>query len=355
LFQCFNDSMENQSNGLKKQLENLENQLQDPQIYNNQAKLKQTSREYSQLKDLIRKSEQLKEINRKISETEKLLACESDQDIIKMAKEEIESLQKEQQILEKEINKEIKPKSVIDEKDVIIEIRAGTGGEEAGLFTADLFRMYSRFAEKKRWQTYLISSNPTDIGGFKEIIFGIKGPGAYSLLKNESGVHRVQRIPETEKNGRVHTSAASVVILPEANPIDIKINPEDLKIEAFRASGHGGQNVQKNASAIRITHRPSGLTVACQDERAQTQNKEKALTVLRSRLLAIEQEKKNKDLKEKRLSQIGSGDRSEKIRTYNYPQGRITDHRIKKSWYDFEQIMDGDLDSIIETLQDKTS
>jgi len=347
--------MENQSNGLKKQLENLENQLQDPQIYNNQAKLKQTSREYSQLKDLIRKSEQLKEINRKISETEKLLACESDQDIIKMAKEEIESLQKEQQILEKEINKEIKPKSVIDEKDVIIEIRAGTGGEEAGLFTADLFRMYSRFAEKKRWQTYLISSNPTDIGGFKEIIFGIKGPGAYSLLKNESGVHRVQRIPETEKNGRVHTSAASVVILPEANPIDIKINPEDLKIEAFRASGHGGQNVQKNASAIRITHRPSGLTVACQDERAQTQNKEKALTVLRSRLLAIEQEKKNKDLKEKRLSQIGSGDRSEKIRTYNYPQGRITDHRIKKSWYDFEQIMDGDLDSIIETLQDKTS
>ncbi len=355
MFQCFNDSMENQSNGLKKQLENLENQLQDPQIYNNQAKLKQTSREYSQLKDLIRKSEQLKEINRKISETEKLLACESDQDIIKMAKEEIESLQKEQQILEKEINKEIKPKSVIDEKDVIIEIRAGTGGEEAGLFTADLFRMYSRFAEKKRWQTYLISSNPTDIGGFKEIIFGIKGPGAYSLLKNESGVHRVQRIPETEKNGRVHTSAASVVILPEANPIDIKINPEDLKIEAFRASGHGGQNVQKNASAIRITHRPSGLTVACQDERAQTQNKEKALTVLRSRLLAIEQEKKNKDLKEKRLSQIGSGDRSEKIRTYNYPQGRITDHRIKKSWYDFEQIMDGDLDSIIETLQDKTS
>jgi len=342
--------MQNSPVNLKQQLQQLEKQLQNPLVYNNREELESVSREYNRLKNSLKNLEKLEEIKKKIIETEKLLSSESNQEMIKMAEEELNELRNKERILKKEINEEKEPTATLDKKNAIMEIRAGTGGEEAALFAAALFRMYSRFAEKKHWQTSLISSNRTDIGGLKEIIFEIKGTNAYSLLKNESGVHRVQRIPETEKSGRVHTSAASVVVLPKADPIDIKLNSEDLKMEFFRASGHGGQNVQKNATAIRITHLPTNLTVSCQDERSQTQNKERAFTILRSRLLAIEQEKRSKDLKEKRLSKIGSGDRSEKIRTYNYPQARITDHRVKKSWYNLEQILDGELNSIINEL-----
>ena len=342
------------SNGVdqfKEQTKNLEDQLQDPNVYNIPEKLKEVSQKYNQLKDLIRDFKQLQENNQKIFETQKLLAQESNSEMIAMAKTEIKNLEKQKKSLEQKIKQQTKPQSKIEKKNVIIEIRAGTGGDEAALFAANLFRMYSRFAEKKNWSAHLISSHPTSTGGFKEIIFEIKGPGAYQILRYEGGIHRVQRIPETEKSGRIHTSAASVVVLPEADPIDIRIDPQDIKIDTFRASGHGGQNVQKNETAIRITYLPTSLTVSCQDERSQKQNKERALTVLRSRLLAIEENKKAKDLKQKRKIHIGTGDRSEKIRTYNFPQDRVTDHRIQKSWHDLEQIMDGNLDSIINSLQ----
>ena len=343
--------MPDQLDQFKEQIKGLEDQLQDPDVYNNPEKLKEVSQKYNQLKDLIRDFRQLQEINQKIFNTQKLLNQESNAEMIDLAQKEIKTLEKEKRVLERKIREQTKPQSKIEKKNVIIEIRAGTGGDEAALFAADLLRMYSRYAERKIWGTHLISSHPTSIGGFKEIIFEIKGQGAYQALRNESGVHRVQRIPETEKSGRIHTSAASVVVLPEADPVDVNLDPSDLKIDTFRASGHGGQNVQKNETAIRITHLPTGLVVYCQDERSQKQNKERALTVLRSRLLAIEEEKKRKNLKQKRQSHIGTGDRSEKIRTYNFPQNRVTDHRIKKSWHDLEQILNGGLEIIIKNLQ----
>lgn len=342
--------MENKLNQFKQELNELEDQLQDPTIYNNSEKLKEVSQKYNQLKELVKDFQNLNEINKKIFETQKLLNQEENNEMVKLIEKEIEKLEEDKNILEKKIKEKNNPQENLKKKNVIIEIRAGTGGDEAGLFAADLFRMYSRFAEKKGWKTNIISSHSTDIGGIKEIIFEIKGDRAYQLLKNESGVHRVQRIPDTEKSGRVHTSAASVAVLPEAEPVDIKIDPSELKIDTFKASGHGGQNVQKNETAIRITHLPTNLVVSCQDERSQKQNKEKALTILRSRLLVIKEEEKNKKRTEKRKSQIGSGDRSEKIRTYNFPQDRITDHRIKKSWHDLEKIMEGEIDPIINDL-----
>jgi len=342
--------MSDQANQFKEQVKSLEDQLQDPNIYNNSEKLIEISQKYNQLKDLIRDFRQLEEINHKIFNTEKFLNEESNPDMINLAKKEVKLLEKDKKILENKIKEQTKPQSKIDKKNAIIEIRAGTGGNEAALFAADLFRMYSRYAERKIWGTHIISSHSISIGGFKEIIFEIRGQGAYQALKNESGVHRVQRIPETEKNGRLHTSAASVVVLPEADSIDINIDPGELKIDTFRASGHGGQNVQKNETAIRITHLPTNLVVSCQDERSQKQNKERALTVLRSRLLVVEEEKKDKNLKIKRQSHIGTGDRSEKIRTYNFPQDRVTDHRVKKSWHDLDQILNGGLERIIKDL-----
>jgi len=344
--------MSGQANQFKEQIKNLEEQLQNPAIYNNPDKLKDISQKYNQLKDLTRDFRQLEDINKRIFDTQKLFNQETNEEMLKMIENEVENLKKSKYVLEEKIKEQIEPTNKIEKKDVIVEVRAGTGGDEATLFVANLFRMYSRFAEKRGWSSHLISSHPTPLGGFKEIIFEIKGSGAYQSLKNESGVHRVQRIPETEKSGRIHTSAASVVVLPEADPIDVEISPDDLKIDTFRASGHGGQNVQKNETAIRITYLPTGLTVSCQDERSQKQNREKALTVLRSRLLMMEEEKKAKDLKEKRKFHIGTGDRSEKIRTYNFPQSRITDHRIKKSWHDLEAVLDGDLVEIIQDLQE---
>lgn len=336
---------------LKQELKQLEDQLQDPEFYNTPDKLSQVSSQYNSVKELIRFVEELNEINKKLTETQKLHDKESDKEMRSLAEAEIQELEKKKNTLEKEIVQSTKQSSKLDTKNAIIEIRAGTGGEEAALFAANLFRMYRRFAEQKQWKINLISSHSTNIGGLKEVIFEVKGPNVYGILKTESGVHRVQRIPETEKNGRIHTSAASVVVLPEAQDVDLTINPKDLKIDTFRASGHGGQNVQKNETAVRITHLPSHIVVSCQDERSQLQNKERAMKILRSRLLAQKEEEKQKKLKQKRQIYIGTGDRSEKIRTYNFPQDRVTDHRIKKSWYGLEQILDGRLDPILTALQ----
>ncbi len=335
----------------KKELEKLEEQLQDPEIYNNAEKLKKVSKKYNELKKFFNKLNQLEEITHKIFSTEKMLNKESNPEMIEMIKQEIKKLEEKKVELEKAFQEENDNSGKIEKNVVIMEIRAGTGGDEAGLFVADLFRMYSRFAEKMEWKAKIISSHPTTINGFKEIIFEIKGKNVYGLLQNESGIHRVQRIPDTEKNGRIHTSAVSVAVLPEAKEIDIKIENKDLRMDYFRASGHGGQNVQKNETAIRITHLPTNTVVSCQDERSQGQNRERALTILRSRLLVKKEEEENRSVKEKRQSQVGTGDRSEKIRTFNFPQDRVTDHRIHKSWHGLEQILSGNIESIIKDME----
>jgi len=335
----------------KKELEKLEEQLQDPEIYNNAEKLKKVSKKYNELKKFFSKLNQLEEITHKIFSTEKMLNQESAPEMIEMIKQEIKKLEEKKVELKKTFQEEDDNSDKIEKNVVIMEIRAGTGGDEAGLFVADLFRMYSRFAEKMKWKAKIISSHPTTINGFKEIIFEIKGKNVYGLLQNESGIHRVQRIPDTEKNGRIHTSAVSVAVLPEAKEIDIKIENKELRMDYFRASGHGGQNVQKNETAIRITHLPTNTVVSCQDERSQGQNRERAMTILRSRLLAKKEEEAGRNIKEKRQSQVGTGDRSEKIRTYNFPQDRVTDHRIHKSWHGLEQILSGNIESIIKDME----
>ena len=267
-----------------------------------------------------------------------------------MAKDEQATLEGKKENAEEKLRRALVPKDPNDDKNVIIEIRAGTGGEEAGLFAQNLYRMYSRLAQRLNWNLEVINSNSTGIGGLKEITFQVGGDQAYSKLKHESGVHRVQRVPTTESSGRIHTSAATVAVLPEAEEVDVEINQEDLQIDIYHASGHGGQNVQKVATAVRITHIPSGVVTTCQDERSQHKNKEKALAVLRSRLLAAEIEKQQQEITDNRRSQVGSGDRSERVRTYNFPQGRITDHRIGLTSYNLEQVLDGDLMEFIEAL-----
>ena len=279
-----------------------------------------------------------------------MLRSESDPELLSLAKDEQATLEGKKENAEEKLRRALVPKDPNDDKNVIIEIRAGTGGEEAGLFASNLYRMYSRLAQRLNWNLEVINSNSTGIGGLKEITFQVGGDQAYSKLKHESGVHRVQRVPTTESSGRIHTSAATVAVLPEAEEVDVEINQEDLQIDIYHASGHGGQNVQKVATAVRITHIPSGVVTTCQDERSQHKNKEKALAVLRSRLLAAEIEKQQQEITDNRRSQVGSGDRSERVRTYNFPQGRITDHRIGLTSYNLEQVLDGDLMEFIEAL-----
>lgn len=336
-----------------KEIENryneLEAKLSQPEIINNPKTYQKIAKEHGHLAPIVNTFRKYRSIKEEIEENKTLLR-DSDPDIRKLAAEEIEKLKSELKRVEKELKILLLPKDPNDEKNTILEIRAGTGGEEAALFAADLFRMYTKYAELKGWKTEILSQNVTGKGGFKEVIVLIEGKGAYSRLKYEAGVHRVQRVPETEAQGRIHTSAVTVAVLPEAEEVDVEIRPEDLRIDVFRASGHGGQHVNTTDSAVRITHIPTGIVVTCQDERSQHKNKAKAMKVLRSRLLEMQRKQQQMKISEERRSMVGTGDRSERIRTYNFPQGRVTDHRIGLTLYKLNDILEGELDIIIEPL-----
>ena len=329
--------------------EELEKQMIDPALINNQNKYKEVTREHRRLAPVIEKAKNYISISKQIEEGESILKG-NDEELKIIAKDEIDSFKDSIVKIEDELKILLLPHDPNDDKNIILEIRAGTGGDEAALFAADLYRLYSRYAERNKWQYQVMESSTIGIGGFKELIMSINGEGAYGALKFESGVHRVQRVPKTETSGRVHTSAATVAVLPEAEEADVQIVDADLKIDTYRASGAGGQHVNKTESAIRVTHLPSGLVVTCQDESSQHKNKAAALKVLRSRLLAAEQEQLAKERAAARKDMVSTGDRSAKIRTYNFPQGRITDHRINFTAYNLDGVMDGDISELIDNL-----
>ncbi|WP_419788089.1 peptide chain release factor 1 [Pseudodesulfovibrio sp.] len=329
--------------------EKLEQELAQPEIFDDQERYKKVSKAHADLADVVRVFREHKQLAQDLEDNEEMLA-DSDPDIREMAKAEIEVIEERLPQLEEELKILLLPKDPMDEKNIILEIRAGTGGDEAALFAADLYRMYSRYAEANRWKVEEMSSNPTGSGGYKEVIASISGDKVYSKLKYESGTHRVQRVPATESQGRIHTSAVTVAIMPEAEEVDIDLRQEDLRVDVYRSSGPGGQSVNTTDSAIRITHVPTGMVVICQDEKSQHKNKAKALKVLRSRLLQIEQDKAKAEEDATRRSQIGSGDRSERIRTYNFPQGRVSDHRINLTLHKLPQVMEGELDDLTDAL-----
>lgn len=334
---------------LIQRFDDLENQLADPQVITEKERLKELAQERGRLEPIVTTARRYLLISDQIEEDRNILAGE-DQDLKTIAQEELEELESTQRKLEQELQLRLIPRDPNDDRNTIVEIRAGTGGDEAALFVADLFRMYSRFAERNGWVQKVITSHEIGIGGLKEIIFTLDGEGAFGRMKYESGVHRVQRVPKTETGGRIHTSAATVAVLPEARDAEVEIVESDLKIDTYRSSGAGGQHVNKTESAIRITHLPTGLVVTCQDEKSQHKNKNAALKVLRSRLLAREQERLERERARARRSMVSSGDRSAKIRTYNFPQGRITDHRVNHTTHRLEEILDGDLAEFIEEL-----
>jgi peptide chain release factor 1 len=333
--------------GIIKRFEEIEGQLAS--VGDDYTKAIELSKERADLEPLVSKARAYEETLEKIKETEALLDAE-DEEMRDLAAVEMESLQEKRDILEKELKSMLVPRDPRDQRNVIMEIRQGTGGDEAGLFAADLFRMYTRYAERQNWKTEILSIHETGIGGIKEVSFMIKGAGAYSRLKYESGVHRVQRVPETESQGRIHTSTVTVAVLAEVDDVEIDIPDSDISIDVYKSAGAGGQNVQKNATAVRITHIPTGMVVACQDERSQLQNKQRAMSILKARLYEIEERKRQDEEAATRRSQIGTGERSEKIRTYNYPQNRVTDHRVNISSYNLNAVLDGDIDEFIGEL-----
>jgi len=342
---------------IKKKFEDIEKKLVDPKLINNPKEIAKISQEHAELKNLFNLIIELEKIKDNIQQDQKIIKEEQDNELKSMAEDELEELELKYSEIEKLIQLELKPKNPQDKKNVIMEIRAGTGGDESAMFCADLFRMYSKYSEKNNWKISILNSSPTGIGGFKEIIFEIINPknntnGVYANLKYEGGIHRVQRIPETEKQGRVHTSTVTVAVLPEAKEMDLEIKNEDLRIDVYSASGPGGQSVNTSNSAVRIVHLPTNTMAQCQDQKSQHQNKDKAMQILRSRLLVKFEEEKQAKLSSERKSQIGTGDRSGKIRTYNFPQDRITDHRIKKSWHSIDRIIDGELEEIIKACSE---
>ena len=328
----------------------IDRQMSRPEIASDLKQLQELAQERSGLEDVVAQYRELKKASKELEDVKSMHIAGTDEEMTALVKQEVASLESQQEKLLGELKLALLPKDPNDEKDIIVEIRAGAGGEEAGLFAADLFRMYSRYAQTKGWGMDVISVNESGIGGIKEIIFEVKGRGAYSRLKYESGVHRVQRVPLTESSGRIHTSTATVAVLPKAEEVDIEVDTDDLKVDIFHSGGAGGQNVNKVATAVRMTHLPTGMVVVCQDERSQLQNKLRAMSVLRSRLLDIERRKQEEKITSERRSQVGTGDRAEKIRTYNFPQDRISDHRINLTVRNLPRILEGELDELVDAL-----
>jgi peptide chain release factor 1 len=335
---------------VERRYETLSHLLGQPELITKQDEFQKAAKEYAELGKVVDLYRRLKKLEEEIKGSQHLLDNEEDEEMKRLAKEELNRLTQEKDRVEGDLKMALLPRDPYDEKNILLEIRAGTGGEEAGLFAGDLFRMYSKFAEKQNWRMEIMSRHYTGVGGFKEIIAMIEGKGVYSRLKFESGVHRVQRVPATESQGRIHTSTVTVAILPEAKEVEIQIDPNDLRIDIFRSSGPGGQSVNTTDSAVRITHLPTGMVVSCQDEKSQHKNKAKALKILRARLLDRARQEQQIEISEKRRIQVGTGERSERIRTYNFPQGRVTDHRIGLTLYRLESVLEGELDEIIDAL-----
>ena len=334
----------------EKHYQNLDRQMADPEIALDVKGLQKLAQERAALEDVVSLYRQYMDTTNSLEETRGMLAGERDEEMAALVRQEIEGLESRLENLENELKAALVHKDPNDDKNIIMEIRAGTGGDEAGLFAADLFRMYTRYAQLKEWGVEILNASESGHGGFKEVIVEIRGKGAYSRLKYERGVHRVQRVPVTESSGRIHTSAATVAVLPEAEEVDVEIDPDDLRIDIFHSGGAGGQNVNKVATAVRITHLPTGMVVTCQDERSQLRNKNKAMAVLRARMLDMERSRQESEMSTQRRSQVGTGDRSEKIRTYNFPQDRVSDHRIGLNLHNLPRIMEGDLDQLIDAL-----
>ena len=335
---------------LKNKYIELSEKISDPEILSDSQKLQRLMKEQAQLEPIVTKYNEYMEVFNQLNDSKEMLKEKLDEDFKEMVKEEVKELTAREEELMQEIKILLLPKDPNDDKDVIVEIRAGVGGDEAGLFAGDLLRMYLRYAERKGWKTEFMSVNEQGVGGYKEVIFSIRGKGAYSKLKYESGVHRVQRVPDTESSGRIHTSSATVAVLPEVDDIEIEINPNDVRVDVFRSSGNGGQCVNTTDSAVRLTHIPTGIVISCQDEKSQLKNKDKAFKVLKARLYDKYMQEQNDELAQERKSQGGSGDRSERIRTYNFPQGRVTDHRIGLTLYKLDSFIDGDITEMLDAL-----
>jgi peptide chain release factor 1 len=335
---------------VEERYEELARLMADPAVVHDYERVAEYAKERADLEDIVSVYREYRDAARELEQTETLLTDDADPELRELAEGEVARLEAELADLQARLQRLLLPRDPRDDKDVIVEIRAGAGGDEAGLFAADLYRMYTRYAERRGWNTELLSAHSTGVGGFKEAIFGVKGRGAFSRLKFESGVHRVQRVPITESSGRIHTSTATVAVLPEVDEVEVRVDPKDLEIEVYGSSGPGGQHMQKNATAVRIVHKPTGMVVACESERSQTQNRLMALAVLRARLYEQERQKQEAEVAEARRAQVGTGERSEKIRTYNFPQNRVTDHRVGLTLYRLPDVLDGDLGAFIDEL-----